>query len=168
MIPYTLEPMISQAVADRSVIAEIYLRMTCAVIYYSGGNEQQAIYHIDRAINLAIPDELYGLLAEYVRTAGPLLESRLNRVDPSIWDRVNSLHYVHNEGWSRLSGSVRGRTIVTTLSQKQREVAKLAAFGLKNEEIAKTLNMSVSAVKQAITTVSNKTGMTRKEFAAIL
>ena len=32
MLPNTLEPMISQAMADDSVMAEAYLRMTCAVI----------------------------------------------------------------------------------------------------------------------------------------
>ncbi|MBQ3075802.1 MAG: hypothetical protein IJC26_07005, partial [Clostridia bacterium] len=74
--------------------------------------------------------------------------------------------YVH--GWSKLSGSVRGKNIATTLSPRQREVAKFAAFGLKNEEIASMLHMSVSAVKLAIANVSNKTGMSRKEFAAIL
>ncbi len=58
--------------------------------------------------------------------------------------------------------------IDSILYDKEREVAKLAAFGVKNGEIAKTLNMSLSAVKQAITNVSNKTGMTRENFAAIL
>jgi DNA-binding NarL/FixJ family response regulator len=39
---------------------------------------------------------------------------------------------------------------------------------MRNDEIAQKLHMSVSAVKQAITNVSNKTGMSRAEFAAIL
>lgn len=168
MIPSTLEPMISQAVADKSVIAEIYLRMTCAAVYHNGGNDAQAIYHIDKAIDLALPDRLYGLLAEYRRTLDSLLEQRLYRVSPQAWEQVHNLYLVYNEGWSRLSGSVRGRTIITSLSPKQREVAKLAAFGMKNEEIAKSLNMSVPAVKQAIRNVSTRTGLPREEFAAIL
>ena len=57
---------------------------------------------------------------------------------------------------------------MTTLSQKEREVAKLAAFGMRNGEIAKNLNMSLSAVKQAVSNISNKTGVSRDEFAAIL
>ena len=46
--------------------------------------------------------------------------------------------------------------------------ARLAAFGFKNSQIAEALNMSISAVKQAVTNVSNKTGMSREDFAAIL
>ena len=71
-------------------------------------------------------------------------------------------------GWTKLSGSVRGKKLATTLAPKEREVAKLAAFGFKNAQIASSLNMSISAVKQAVTNVSSKTGMSRENFAAIL
>lgn len=168
MIPNTIEPMISQAVADNSIIAEIYLRMTCAAIYHTSGNREQAIYHIDRALALALPDKLFGILAEYGRTLDSLLEQRISRVDTDAWYKVRDLYNIYMAGWTKLSGSVRGKNLVTTLSPKEREVAKLAAFGFKNSQIAESLNMSISAVKQAVTNVSNKTGMTREDFAAIL
>ena len=168
MIPNAIEPMISQAVADNSIIAEIYLRMTCAAIYHTSGNREQAIYHIDRALVLALPDKLFGILAEYGRTLDSLLEQRISRVDTDAWHKVHDLYNIYMAGWTKLSGSVRGKNLATTLSPKEREVAKLAAFGFKNSQIAESLNMSISAVKQAVTNVSNKTGMTREDFAAIL
>ncbi len=168
MVPYTVEPMISQAVADQTVVAEIYLRMTCAAIYRTAGNEPRAILHLDRAIELAMPDRFYGLLAEYCRVLGPLLEQRLSMVDPMAWERVKGLYKIYNEGWTKLSGSVRGKVLATTLSQREREVAKLAAFGMQNSEIAEKLHMSLSGVKQAVRIVSEKTGVGRDEFAAVL
>ncbi len=168
MVPYAVEPMISQTMADHSIIAEIYLRMTCAAIYHSCGNDTQANLHIDRAVALALPDRLYGLLAEYCRVLESPLRQRLQYADPAVWEEVHRLYKIYNEGWSKLSGSVRGRSIITTLTPKEREVAKLAAFGMKNSEIAAKLHMSVSAVKQAVSNVSGKTGMTREEFAAFL
>lgn len=57
---------------------------------------------------------------------------------------------------------------VQTLCQKERQVARLAAFGLSNKDIADKLHMSLSGVKQAVRIVSEKTGMRREEFAAIL
>ena len=75
---------------------------------------------------------------------------------------------MYNEGWSRLSGAVRGKTLINTLSVKEREVAKLAAFGMSNAQIAEKLHMSVSVVKQAIRVTSEKTGMSRREFAKVL
>lgn len=168
IIPKIIEPMISQAVADNSIITEIYLRMTCAAIYHTSGNNEQAIYHIDHAVVLALPDKLFGILAEYGRTLDSLLEQRISRVDMDAWHAVRDLYRTYMTGWTKLSGSVRGKNLATTLTSKEREVAKLAAFGFKNGEIATTLHMSVSAVKQAITNISNKTGMTREDFAAIL
>jgi len=168
ILPFTIEPMISQAVADNSLITELYLRMICATIYHTSGNDEQAIRHIDKSIALALPDRLYGLLAEYCRVLGPLLEQRLKLIDPAVWIAVNSLYKIYYAGWAKLSGSVRGKNIATTLSVKEREVAKLAAFGMQNSEIADKLHMSLSGVKQAIRIVSEKTGMSRDEFAAIL
>ena len=96
------------------------------------------------------------------------MEQRISRVSKEAWLKVRDLYHIYFAGWTRLSGSVRGKNLATTLSLKEREVAKLAAFGFKNGQIATALNMSISAVKQAVTNVSNKTGMSRENFAAIL
>ena len=168
VLPLTLEPMISQAMADRSLIAEIYLRMICAVVYHTAGDDALAVHHIDRAVALALPDRLYGLLAEYCRLLESLLEQRITAVDPAAWEEVRALHKIYNRGWSTLSGSVRGRSIVTILSRREWEVAKLAAFGMSNADIAEKLHISLSSVKQAVRIVSEKTGVGRDEFAAYL
>jgi DNA-binding CsgD family transcriptional regulator len=47
-------------------------------------------------------------------------------------------------------------------------VAKLAAFGLSNKEISARMGMSLSAVKQALLSVTDKTGVSRDEFAGFL
>ena len=168
VISYAVEPMISWAIADNTVMSEIYLRLTCAAIYHNCGKDEDATHHIDRAIELALPDKLYGVLAEYCRALDTLMERRLSAIDPDAWREVQKLYKVYNEGWSKLSGAVRGKNILTTLTAKEREVAKLAAFGLGNQEIADKLCVSLSVVKQAVRIVSEKSGLSRSEFAAIL
>ncbi len=167
-VPYTLEPMICWANEKNTVMSEIYLRLTCAAVYHNSGNDTEAIRQIDRALKLALPDKFYGVLAEYCRALDSLMEKRLSLVDIEAWNEVKKLYKVYNEGWSKLSGTVRGKRILTTLSQKEREVAKLAAFGMSNQEIADNLNLSVPIVKQAIRIVSEKSGLSRADFAAIL
>ena len=167
-IPYTLEPMICWANEKKTVMSEIYLRLTCAAVYYNSGDDEQARRHIRRALELALPDRLYGVLAEYCRALYRLMEGCLSGVDPNAWDEVKKLYKVYNDGWSKLSGAVRGKNILTTLSVKEREVAKLAAFGLTNQEISDKLNISIPTVKQAIRIVSEKSGLPRADFAAIL
>lgn len=168
LLPATIEPMISQTMADNTVIAEIYLRLTCAVSYHFCKNDQQAIRHIDRAIALALPDKLYGLLAEYCRTIGGLLEQRLKAVDPQIWNEVNRLFKIYVENWSLLNSKITGRQIIANLSEQNRQVARLAAFKLSDAEIGARMNMSIPGVKQAIRTIKQKSGLERNEFAAIL
>lgn len=168
LLPATIEPMISQAMADNTVIAEIYLRLTCAVTYHFTKNTAQAIRHIDRAIALALPDKFYGILAEYCRTIGGLLEQRLKAVDEGAWEEVNMLFKRYVANWSRLGSQVTGRQVIANLSKQQREVARLAAFKLSDAEIGARLHMSVSGVKQAIRTIKQKSGLEREDFAAIL
>ena len=167
-VPYTIEPMICWANERNTVMSEIYLRLTCAAVYHNSGQDEQAIRHIDRAISLALPDRLYGTLAEYCRVLDTLMEKRLSLVDEAVWVKVKELYQVYNVGWSRLSGTVRGKTIVTSLTTRQREVAKLAAFGMSNKEIADKLNMSLAGVKQALVAITDKTGVGRDRFAAFL
>lgn len=167
-VPYTLEPLICWANEQNTVVSEIYLRLTCASVYHHCGNDKEAIRHIDRALSLALLDKFYGVLAEYCRIIGDLIETRLRLIDEEAWTKVNRLFKLYGEGWAKLSSKITGRQIIAKLSQQNREVARLAAFKLSDMEIAERTNMSVSGVKQAIRIIKEKSGLSRSEFAAIL
>lgn len=107
MIPNTIEPMISQAVIDKTIVPEIYLRMSCAVAYYNSEQKELAITHIDKAISLALPDKLYGLLTEYVRHFGELLYQRIELQDKDAIKEIKSLYEIYSVGWARLSSQVK-------------------------------------------------------------
>ncbi len=169
MMPYTVEPMISQAVVDETILPEMFLRLSCAVSYHNGGDNESAIRHMDRAISLALADRFFGVLAEYVRHFDGLLEERIALQDPGAVDRVLELYRTYNVGWSKLSGIVRNRNIAINLTAREREVAKLATFGFTSKEIAAMLYISESTVKQTVLRVVQKTGVKdRSEFPSIL
>lgn len=169
MIPNTIEPLISQAVVDRTVLPEIQLRLSCAVAYHNTGERERELFHLDKAVSLALEDRLYGLLTEYVRHFDGLLEERIALVDPYAVETVKALHRSYSVGWSKISGAVRNRVIATTLTAREREVAKLAAFGFTTKEIASMLYISESTVKQTVLRVVQKTGVKdRSEFSDIL
>ena len=169
LIPKTIEPMISQAVVDKTILPEIFLRLSCAVAYYNSGDREHAIVHMDKAIALALADRLYGVLVEYVRHFDGLLEERIALVDPSAVENIKELYGVYSVGWSKLSGAVRNRNIASNLTAREREVAKLVTFGFTSKEIASMLYIAESTVKQTVLRVVQKTGVKdRSEFASIL
>lgn len=169
LLPNTIEPMISQAMADKTVIAEIYLRLICAEAYHNSGSDELAIRHIDRAIALTLPDRLFGILVEHRKALDTLLDSRLAALAPQALERVKELNKVFSVGWAKLSGACRNKKISTKLTTREREVAKLAAFGLSNTEIAASLHISVPSVKQAIRLACTKGQVeSRDELITIL
>ena len=72
-------------------------------------------------------------------------------------------------GWVRLSSQVKEKYIAIHLDPKDRELAKLSAFGFTAKEIASMLYLSESTVNHDITRIINKAGLlNKKELAFIL
>ena len=169
IIPYTIEPLISQAVVDKTIIPEIYLRLSCAVAYHNCGMKEKAINHLDKALRLALADNLYGIITEYIRHFDGLIEERLTLIDKNAITVINLLYNRYNVGWAKISGSVRNKFIATNLTPREHEVAKLCVFGYTVKEISAILYVSESTVKQTITRVLNKTGLEeKKDFVYII
>lgn len=162
-LPNTVEPLISQAVLDGTVIPEIFLRLSCAVAYHNSGEEERAIAHMDKAIRLALADGLYGILTEYVRHFDGVLEERIALLDADACEIVQLLYAKYKIGWSTLSGKIRNKLIAVNLTRREHECAKLVAFGFKPSKIAKMLHISESSVVQAIQRVYSKTGIVDKK-----
>lgn len=163
MMPKVIEPLITQAVVDKTIIPEIYLRMSCAVAYFNTGDRERAIKHIDRAIALALPDGLYGILSEYVRHFGGLLEERIELVDFEAAERIGEMSVIYTKSWSKLASQIRNKAIATNLTPKEHEIAKLSAFGFSTKDIANIILVSESTVKQTIVRIINKTGIQEKD-----
>lgn len=162
IIPYVAEPLISRVVAERVVIPEIHLRLLVAAVYHQLGDEESAIMHIDKAIELALPDRLFGILAEYRRNLDTLLDDRLILKDEGALLKVRELHKVMLASWVKLHNSLHSRNISSALTVREREISRLAAFGLSNAEIAKRLCIAVSTVRKIILLAMNKTGVDRR------
>lgn len=166
LFSYVAEPLIAQNHKEGALVSEIYTRLICASSYHDIGNDAMAKHHLDMAIHLALPDKLYMPLAEYRRQLDFLLDERINRVDPASAVQVRNLNKVWLTGWTKLQSQERGKLISNTLTAREREVAKHAAFGLSNKEIAERLNISINTVKQSLRSAMDKTGaMRRSELA---
>jgi len=162
LFPQVAEPLISQSRKEGALISEAYMRLLCAVTYHDLGDDPMAIRHLDIAIKLIVPDKLYMILAEYRRQLDFLLDERLALVDPAAVTIVKNMNKQFLAGWTVLHNSQRGKTVSNELTPREREVAKHAAFGLSNKEIAQRLNISINTVKQSLRIAMDKTGAIRR------
>lgn len=167
MLPFIMEPMISQMVADRVVMAEIYLRLLVSVAYHQAGDDVRGGSHLDKAIRLCLADGLYGPLVEHRRQLGLFLDDHLARIDPQALKKVKTLHKQLHAGWTKLHNAVLDRTVQESLTVREREVARLAAFGLTNQEIASQLSVSAHTVRSLLDSARDKIGADRRMDLAL-
>ena len=160
--PYIVEPMITKAHTDKTVMPEIYLRLLCAIAYSQSGDTKQAKFHIDKAVTLCLPDRLYGPLVEYRRQLGKLLDERIAMVDPDASREVKELHKQYLTGWTIIHNTILERNVSVSLTVREREIARLAVFGLSDRQIAEQLKISEASVKGFIRAAKNKTGVDKR------
>ena len=170
IVPNTLEPLITQAVVDKTVIPEIYLRLYCALAYYNSGDREMAVEHIDKAIALALPDRLFGILAMCWLRLDQLLEERLMLVDADAARQTKELYRTFLMGQEVLARVIRNRKMAaSSLTARELEVAKLVAFGFTNKQVAKKLGIQESTVKTTVQKIMQKTGVTnRADFVLVI
>ena len=167
--PFIIELMISQAVVEKSIMEEIYLRLMGAICYNSIGERALAVQHIDKAIALCMADGLYGILAEFCRTLGTLLDERLENASSEVAATVKKLYKTYNAGWTKVHNIIMERRVFEKLTPREREVARLAAFGLTNQQIAEMLFLSEASVKSIVKNAKDKTGAnTRAELGSYI
>ena len=162
MLPYIIEPMISQMVAEKIVLAEIYLRLLAAIVYHQIGRDTRGGAHLDKAIHLCLADGLYGPLVENRRQLGLFLDDHLAVIDSQALKKVKTLYKQFQAGWTRLHNAVLDRSVEESLTVREREVARLAAFGLTNQEIAQQLSVSTHTVRSLLDSARDKIGADRR------
>ena len=157
-MPLIIEPMITQTAVEREIIVEIYLRLMCAIAYHVSGFDSLAKPHIEKALDLAIPDRLYLPIAELRGRLGFLLDDIMGEKNPKDLAEIRRLSRVIREGWVALNRAIKEKEVHAHLSTREYQIARLAVYGLSNKEIADRLNITVNAVKQSLRFAMDKTG----------
>ena len=169
VLPYLCGPLIAQAKADRCVVAELYLYIACATSYHHIGDDVRASKYVRMATALALPDRLYGILAQYRTYLDTLLDDCLGTVDPAALAKIKGLNKTWTAGWTGFYNALHNRRFCLTLTVREREIARLAAFGMTNRQIAARLNIAESTVKQTIRIAIYKSGVNdRSELSEVL
>lgn len=157
----TLEPQISLTHASHAVLSEIYLRLLCAMAYHGARDNERAAHHIDAAIELALPDRMIMPLSEACGTLDFLIDERLKQCGGDIRNQVKKLSVISSETFVQVHNEMLGRSKTAAWTKREREIARLVAYGLSNREISDYLCISINTVKQILKTAMDKVGSHR-------
>lgn len=135
------EPLLSEGEKYNFLLPKLYILIFTAIAKLRLEEDNEALVMLDQALDIAIPDKVYMPFAEHGVLLEPLLKQRSDR------EGVNEIFALTNrldEGIHLIKSERSDRPVLT---QREKEVAELAAQGLTNNQIATQLFISVNTIK---------------------
>lgn len=142
--------------------SEHLFHITSAVSNYALGNREKAAALVLKAVEKAIPDGLVFTLASFSGLVGNLTEEVVRQYYPHYLDKLQRIRERFFAGWETVHNAVSPDDIIDELTQREHEVARLAAAGMSNSEIAEKLVISESTVRTHLRTVFQKLDIDRR------
>jgi LuxR family maltose regulon positive regulatory protein len=146
-------------------MAEIYGGILTAAAWRAQGKTGRAAAALTNALGLALPDRLYMPFVENLPLLGPMLAEHC---PGTAFEAIAALADKQEVGKAAI---LRGlcKPLPFVLTQREYDVAELAARRLKNKEIAEKLFISENTVKLYLRNVFQKLDIqSRTELAAVL
>ena len=123
----------------------------------------QAALHLEHAIKKALPDALIHPFAVFSqRLPVGLLDDLIEKNYPHLLAHFKDYteHYI--AGWSKLHSAITASELPSELTVREREIALLAADGLRNNEIAEMLFLSENTIRAHLRTIYQKLDIDRR------
>lgn len=144
------------------LLCEIYLDIQLAGALERIGKHGEALEHLSRALDAAMPDRLFLPFMENQEYIADLLAELKN----GPWAAQITLLAEQCARWRMASQRIRhsafGQALSCSLTEKERLIARLAAEGYTNKEIAAQMFLSESRVKACLGSVFQKMGILEK------
>ncbi len=142
-----------------NLLGQLYSHIHLAAANLRLYRRDKALFHLQQALDLALPDELYMPFVENCDYIGPLLE-QLAAPPPqrSHVDRILSLYALYRQATGKIQ-TEHFSTPLTKLSGRELEIARLAASGISNREVGTQLFISENTVKKQLKTIFAKLGI---------
>ena len=150
----------------RSAYTKFIATILLATGYLALRDEEKGRAFLQQAAETMLPD---GLITDFVSFTWSFREQARDLVAqsyPELLDAFDKLGQQRGVGWHMLrDATVAGRRSAT-LTEREREVAQLAAGGLHNREIALRLFVSESTVRTHLRVIFQKLGIDRRSKLA--
>jgi len=142
-----------------NLMAQIYTHIYIAAASAQLSRADDALAALGQALDIAMPDKVYMPFAENGHMIKPLLlEMQARNIYP---DEITEILALYNQYHTAAAHMIRGNSIPgrPALTERENEIARLAAQGLSNKEIGKHLYISENTVKTQLKRVFAKLGV---------
>ena len=151
---------------EASPLLDALMSLVVATAHLNMGDKERANILIQRAVDRTLPDGLVYPLLSYIQLLGGLLEPVVKRLYPYFLPAFLKIKKQLHIAGRKLSEYI--VTVVKTvglpdiLTPREREVALLAAQGLRNAEISQRLSISENTVRYHLRSVFDKLDVDRR------
>lgn len=151
-----------KALQAHAVLADIMFSLLAAVGHLGLGNTARAWEYLDGAAQKAVPDGFIYLMVVYNWVLQDFPEKLIQKQYPEQLARFIEIKERFITGFTMLHNSIVAEGMPHTLTPREREVALMAAEGLRNSEIAKKLMVSENTVRFHLRSVFQKLDIDRR------
>jgi LuxR family maltose regulon positive regulatory protein len=138
------------------------LSLAVATGYTALNNPQQAENFVRRAGEAAVPDGLILNFATFSWVLHGRSDKFIQKECPALLERFQEMKERFGAGWYKLHCDLKQEKLPEDLTVREREVAQLAAKGLRNGEIARQLSISEATVRAHMRAVFQKLEIDRR------
>jgi LuxR family maltose regulon positive regulatory protein len=149
-------------VTGKSAYVAFSFYLLLAAGYALSGERDKAAAFLDRAAELGLPDGLLLHFAGYSLLFSGLIEELMAMRHPQHLETFRALKARFQSGWNALHRAVSSDELPEGLTGREREIALLAAQGLRNHEIAVKLYVTESTVRTHLRAVFQKLDIDRR------
>jgi len=139
-----------------------YYFFTIAVGYSSLGSIEQANKCIDLSAANSLPDGMLHCFIGFSRLLNALSDEYIEKRYPDFIIRFKDYKARYYAGWFALYRAIAKNELPGALTVREREIAELAADGLRNSEIAKELFVSEHTVRAHLRSIYQKLDIDRR------
>ena len=157
----TLEALAPEA-ERKSAYGIFSLSLLLAAGYALTGMRPKAAALLERAAKVGFPDGLMLHFAGYSRLFPGLVEELIAEKYPQLLESFHAIQAQFETGWQTLHTAVAKNELPADLTAREREIARLAAEGLRNSEIAVRLFIAESTVRTHLRAIFQKLDIDRR------
>lgn len=144
-------------------IATIYIHLVAVMDLMCLGEKERARKHFMQAWEIARPDNLIQPIGEHHGLTYGLIETCLKNNFPEDYRKVIEVTYRFSEGWRSIHNTYASKHVTGNLTTTEFTISMLAKRGWSNRQIADYMGLSVHTVKQYMSIIFQKLGITSRK-----